>query len=378
MTLSNISRRGFLGASLGASAVGTVGLQNAQDADSSLASPNNFWNRIPLLAARQHVIYSYSGLVPPAELFEIISQGTIGGIIFFGENISSIAQIASVAQQLQEASLAGAAKRRLMLKVDQEGGYVNRLPGGPKESAAVVGRATDPAAAAAAQASTVAIVLATAKMNSDLAPVLGVYRKYDDFLDHYDRSFSQDPAIVSNCGESFIRTLNNAGVISSAKHFPGLGAAPQEANTDLVPVTIDLTEAELRRIDLFPYHSAIKAGVPMVMPSWAIYPAFGPAVPAGFSKKIVSGLLRNELGFKGVTVTDALEAGSLKPFGGPAERAVKALQAGNDLLCCSSRSLAQGEEAAQGLVSGFKGGKLDLLTLLRSQQRISKLASKIS
>lgn len=274
MTISKITRRGFIGASLGTVAVAAVGLQNAQASEPSFSSKDNFWNRIPLLAARQHVVYSYSGLVPPAELFEIIRQGPIGGVIFFGENISSITQLAGVAQQLQDASLAGASKRRIMLTVDQEGGYVNRLPGGPKESAAAVGRAADPAIAAAAQAATVVSVLSSAKMNADLAPVLGVYRKYDDFLDHYDRSFSQDPAVVSAAAESFIRTLNSSGIISSAKHFPGLGAAPQEANTDLVPVVIDLPESELRQTDIFPYHAAIRAGVPMVMPSWAIYPAF--------------------------------------------------------------------------------------------------------
>ncbi|MGZ9837570.1 glycoside hydrolase family 3 N-terminal domain-containing protein [Tsukamurella ocularis] len=295
-------------------------------------------------APGQKVVYSYRGLTPPAELLTKVSQGRVGGIIFFSENISSAAQLGEVTAEFRRA-----AKGPLTLLTDQEGGRVNRVPGGPAASAKQVGASADPAAAARAQGAAAAAVLGGAGINGDLAPVLGVHRSAGDFLDSTQRSFSSDPKVVGDCAAAFIQAAQGAGVSACAKHFPGLGAASSGANTDLTTVTVDLPAATLQSVDMAPYAAAIAAGVRMVMPSWAVYPALDPANPAGMSRTILQTHLRGRLGFRGTIITDALEAGGLAAYGSTGNRAVAAVRAGADLLCCSARDVAQGDEAAQAL-----------------------------
>lgn len=300
------------------------------------------------LSGRWRVIYSYPGATPPPELFARIREG-VGGVIFFGENITSSEQISGVVGQLAVTALESGYELRLF--VDQEGGLVKRLPGGPTMSAKEVGSQPDPAEAGARQGSEAAMTLRAAGMNVNLAPVLGVYRSEGDFLDQFGRSFSMDKTTVSQAGAGFIQASQMLGISTCAKHFPGLGAASADANTDLTPVTIDLPEHTLSEVDEYPYRAAISAGVHMVMPSWAFYPALDPDRPSGMSPEILLGRLRGRLGFQGLIVTDALEAGALEQYGSTGNRAVTAVNAGVDLLCCSARDIAQGDEAADALMS---------------------------
>jgi beta-N-acetylhexosaminidase len=195
-------------------------------------------------------------------------------------------------------------------------------------------------------------------MNVNLAPVLDVYRTAGNFIDQYGRSYSHNPGKVSALGADFIRAQQEAGVAATAKHFPGLGAAARSQDTDAVPVTLDLPATAVRRVDERPYGAAISAGVKLIMLSWAIYPALDPARPAGLSPAVVSGELRRRLGFRGVTMTDSLGAGALRPFGTIARRSQLAALAGMDLLLCSGRSVAEGQHALDGLASGYAGGLL--------------------
>ncbi|MFC7753423.1 glycoside hydrolase family 3 N-terminal domain-containing protein [Tsukamurella soli] len=275
-----------------------------------------------------------------------MSKGQVGGVIFFSDNVSSAGQLASVAAEFRKAS-----PGPLALLVDQEGGEVNRIPGGPGLSAKQVGAAANPAASARSQGATAAAVLRGAGMSGDLAPVLGVYRSAGDFLDSAGRSFSSDPAVVGQAGAAFISALQGAGISACAKHFPGLGAASAGADTDTGPVTIDLPAATLESIDMAPYRAAVAAGVRMVMTSWAVYPALDPANPAGMSRTVIQTYLRGRIGFRGTVITDALEAGAVARYGSTGNRAVAAVRAGADLLCCSSRDVAQGDEAAAALAA---------------------------
>jgi beta-N-acetylhexosaminidase len=296
------------------------------------------------LPAGRRIIYSYKGAQPPAELLTLASQSQVGGVIFFADNITSPQQLAAVAAELRKASPVP-----LLLTTDQEGGQVNRLPGGPAQSAKTVGASGDASRAADAQAATAAHVLAAANLDTNLAPVLGVYRNPGDFLDQYGRSFSGNAAVVGDCAEAYIRSLQGNKISACAKHFPGLGSAPAGANTDEVPVTITTSAQELTGVDMAPYVRAIRAGVAHVMPSWAIYPALDPNRPAGMSPVILQNHLRQRLGFRGLIISDALEAGALGHYGSTGNRAIAANQAGVDLLCCSSRDIEQGKEAAQAL-----------------------------
>ena len=308
--------------------------------------------------AGQRVIYSYQGLTPPQHLLDQIKAGDVGGVIFFGGNISTEAQITGVISELRHAQAASPVHLPLLLMTDQEGGIVKRLPGPPFVSAKQIGESSNPVAAANTAGTAAGQNMSGVGMNMNLAPVLDVYRTPGNFLDAAQRSFSQNPNTVAQLGSAFLVSQQNVGVAATGKHFPGLGAAPNGANTDERPVTLNVSLNDLRSIDEIPYTAAIQNGLKVVMMSWAVYPALDPNRPAGLSSTVVQTELRGHIGFKGVTITDALEAGALQAYGGAANRALVAAEAGMDLLLCSSGDPAQGDAAAQAIVNGVNSGKL--------------------
>jgi len=325
--------------------------------------------------AGQRIIYSYQGLTPPQHLFDLIRQGDAAGVIFFGGNISSQSQIAGVIKQLRQAQAASPVHVPLLLMTDQEGGIVKRLPGPPFNSAKQVGESSNPVAAATAQGAAAGQNMSGVGMNLNLAPVLDVYRTPGNFLDAAQRSFSQNPLTVSQLGSAFIVAQQNTGVAATGKHFPGLGAAPNGANTDERPVTLNVSLTNLRGIDELPYAAAVQNGVKLVMMSWAVYPALDGNHPAGMSSAVVQNELRGRIGFKGVTITDALEAGALQAYGSAGNRALSAAEAGMDLLLCSSGDPAQGDAAAASLVAGVNSGKLSRSGFDAAWGRVNALRS---
>ncbi|MEY9969094.1 beta-N-acetylhexosaminidase [Streptacidiphilus sp. MAP12-16] len=322
--------------------------------------------------AGQRIIYSYPGLNPPAALLQRIRAGEAAGVIFFGQNVSSEAQIGSVIAELRQAQAASPVHVPLLLMTDQEGGLVRRLPGAPVLSEKLVGATGDPAVAASAGAGA-AQNLTGVGMNVNLAPVLDVFHSAGDFADQAQRSFSDVPSVVASMGRAFITSQQQGGVAATAKHFPGLGAAATAQNTDLGPVTLDQSLSSLRTVDEAPYPAAIAAGVKLIMLSWAVYPALDPAHPAGLSATVVQQELRSRLGFTGVTITDALEAKALSPFGTTPQLAVAAARAGMDLLLCSAQDVGQGETAAGALESALTNGQLDPSTFRAAAARVTAL-----
>jgi beta-N-acetylhexosaminidase len=309
--------------------------------------------------AGQRVIYSYPGLTPPASLLRWIGEGEVGGVIFFSQNISSEAQIASVIAELNHANASPQNPLRkdpLLLMTDQEGGEVRRLPGDPLLSEKQIGESAHPAAEARAAGTGAGKNLAGVGMNVNLAPVLDVYRSPGDFDDQFQRSYSTNPHVVSRLGADFVKAQQAARVAATVKHFPGLGAAVPAQNTDEQPVTLTVPLNQLRTVDEYPYQAAIAAGVKLVMVSWSIYPALDPKLPAGLSPAIVGGELRQRLGFTGVTITDALEAGALQPFGTIRNRARMAAQAGMDLILCSGQKASEGAQARSALEKVYSAG----------------------
>ena len=326
-----------------------------------------------LQLAGQRVIGSYPGLTPPASLFTAMENGQLAGVIFFGENISSQAQIAGVIARLRQAQAQSPVQAPLLLMTDQEGGLVRRLPGAPELSEKQVGQSSDPVAAAAAAGTGAARNLAGAGMNVNLAPVLDVFYKTGNFIDQYQRSYSSNPAVVSECGQAFITAQQQAGVAATAKHFPGLGSATRNQNTDNGPVTLTVSLTKLRATDEVPYPAAVSAGVKLVMVSWAVYPALDARHPAGLSPTVIGQELRGRNAFAGVTITDALEAGALSAFGTTGQRAVAAAGAGMDLILCSARDASQGEAATAALASALGSGQLDLAAFNAAVNRVTAL-----
>jgi beta-N-acetylhexosaminidase len=334
---------------------------------------------IPKLTARQlagqRVIYSYRGLTPPASLLWLIRHGEAAGVVFFSGNISSRTQIAAVIKKLEQAnaSTLNPVREPLLLMTDQEGGLVRRLPGQPYLSEKQIGQSADPAAQARAAGTGAAANLRGVGMNVNLAPVLDVYRTAGNFIDQYGRSYSKNPAVVSRLGAVFIKAQQGGKVAATAKHFPGLGAAARNQNTDAAPVTLNLPAAAIRGTDEFPYRAAISAGVKLVMTSWALYPSLDKKNPAGLSSAIVQGELRQRLGFRGVTITDALEAGALRAFGSTGHRSQLAAQAGMDLLLCSAQTADQGYLAMGALESGYNSHLLNQVAFKAAVGRILAL-----
>ncbi|NNC12372.1 beta-N-acetylhexosaminidase [Planctomonas sp. JC2975] len=356
-----MSRRTVLAAGVGAVAgVALAGAGIAAGAAPSMAAPPWWAKLTPRQQAGQRVIFSYPGPTPPQSLLDGITAGEVGGVIFFGENILNLAQIAGVVAQLRAAQAASPIKEPLLLMTDQEGGIVRRLKGmEPILSEKQIGLQPDPDAAATAAGAGAAASLRSAGMNLNLAPVLDVFRVPGNFDDQFGRSYSSDPVIAGRLGAEMVTAQQGAGVAATAKHFPGLGAATQAQNTDLGPVTLTQSLDELRSVDESAFVPAIAAGVQLVMTSWATYPALDAVYPAGLSTTIVQNELRGRLGFTGVTITDALEAGAIDAFGDTGQRSLLAAQAGMDVLLCSSRDMQQGTDALDAMTAALQDKTLN-------------------
>ncbi|MFJ9843130.1 glycoside hydrolase family 3 N-terminal domain-containing protein [Kitasatospora sp. NPDC101155] len=321
--------------------------------------------------AGRRIVLSYPGSTPPPGVLQAIREGRAAGVILFRDNVTS--QLAEVVTQLKQAATEAPHPRPLLLMTDQEGGKVRRLPGAPELSARGTGSAPDPLAAAVDSGTGAAATLTGAGLNVNLAPVLDVYDTPDNFIDHFERSYGQDPDRVGELGSAFLTAQQGRGVAATAKHFPGLGSAAQDENTDLRPVTLPVPLSQLRTRGEAPYRAAITAGVRLVMASWAIYPALDPDHPAGLSPTVIQGELRDRLGFDGVTITDALEAGALTAFGDTGTRAVTAAAAGMDLLLCSDRDPQQAEDAAAALAAALDSGRLDRAAFAEAVTRVDAL-----
>ncbi|MFF2353750.1 glycoside hydrolase family 3 N-terminal domain-containing protein [Kitasatospora sp. NPDC058115] len=330
-----------------------------------------------LQLAGRRVIYSYPGPTPPPELLATIRAGRAAGVIFFKENVPSLPQLQAAVAQLRQAAAESPTGAPLLLMTDQEGGKVRRLPGAPDLSAKQIGLAADPAGAAAEAGAGAARTLSGAGLNVNLAPVLDVFDTPDNFIDHFERSFSRNPDVVAELGSAYLAAQQQLGVAATAKHFPGLGAAAREENTDASSVVLPVPLADLRARGEEPYRAAIAAGVRLVMASWAVYPALDAYRPAGLSRAVVHGELRERLGFRGVTVTDALEAVALAAFGDAGDRAVAAAEAGMDLVLCSGRDLQQGDTAVQALATALDSGRLDTAGFTEAVQRVDALRTSL-
>ena len=341
-----------------------------------IAAPSSSSTNLAIEAG-YHVIYSYSGTDPPSGLLDLIREGVVGGIILFGDNV--VDDLSSVVDSFQDAYSQSPqyAGSPLLILTDQEGGQVRRLPGGPQLSELDIGSSSNPTQAATLAGSQAYQAFANTSVNGNLAPVLDVYRQKGDFIDEYERSYGNDSSVVSECGAAFITEQQSLGAVATAKHFPGLGAALAGQNTDEEPVTIGLSLSELRDVDEAAYAQPIRAGVQMVMASWALYPALDGQYPSGLSEKWIQGELRGRLAYKGVTISDAIEAGALRNFGSDQNRAVLASKAGLDVILAAARDYTQGKGIVDAFVEALQNGTLSQEDFGEATQRILSLRESL-
>ena len=321
--------------------------------------------------AGQRLVAGFEGRTVPAELRGRIEAGELAGVILFDTNYAGRAGAERLIGELQSIPRPEAVDRPLLVMVDQEGGSVKRLDGPPDLSAAETGAAGPETCRSEGDAT--GELLRRTGFNVDLAPVLDLARR-GSAIAAEGRSYGEDPDAVAACGEAFAAGLEAHGIAPTAKHFPGLGSAA--VNTDEAVQTIDLGSATLRREDERPYRRFVAGGGDgrLVMLSSAVYPAFG-ELPAALTPELATGELRDRLGFRGVSTTDALETASTAAFGGPTRAGRLAAKAGTDLLLFTTIDSAA---AAAPSVAELLAGERSRQRFAISVQRVLDLRARLA
>ncbi|MGN6446278.1 glycoside hydrolase family 3 protein [Amnibacterium sp.] len=293
-------------------------------------------------------------------------EAGLAGVCLFGANVRDVPQVRALTDAIR------AVRPEAVVAIDEEGGDVTRLhmpEGSPEPGNGVLGRIDDEALTAAS-ARAIGLELAAAGVSLDLAPTVDANTNPDNPVIGA-RSFGADPALVARHGAAWIRGLQSTGVAACAKHFPGHGDTAVDSHLGL-PV-VDRPLGALRDRELIPFVAAIGAGVAAVMTSHLLLPRLDPDAPATMSRRILTGLLREELGFGGVIVTDALDmAGASGRIGIPAA-AVRALVAGADLLCLGRESEPHLEPVLDAIVAAVDSGELPLERLRDAAARVRAL-----
>ncbi|GIH22107.1 hypothetical protein Aph01nite_04170 [Acrocarpospora phusangensis] len=303
------------------------------------------------------------GVGSPAQ---VIEKYHLGGMILFPGtgNIVDAKQLAQLTYGLRAAS----PEVPLLIGVDQENGLVSRLgdlvtklPG-----AQTIGDTGDPANARAAAKITGAELRALG-ISMDFAPVADVNVNPKNPVIG-PRAYGSDPELVADMVEAAVKGFHDSGVAATAKHFPGHGDTATDSHTAL-PV-IRHTRAEWERLDAPPFRAAIDAGVDAIMSAHIVMPRLDSSGdPATLSKKILTGLLREELGFKGVISTDALNMDGVRKKYGDSEVAIRAILAGADILLMPPDF----PKAYQAVLAAVQSGRISQTRLNQSVRRILKL-----
>jgi beta-N-acetylhexosaminidase len=271
------------------------------------------------------VVLRFAGTSAPGYVREVLGKGRAAGAILFRDNLTDSEQTKALTAQLTRRA-AGPP----LVMVDQEGGEIRILSWAPPERSApqqgADGTEREDAAAAAR-------ALRDHGINVSLAPVADVASVPGAALS--GRAFSTDFEQAAESLAESVRGWQDGRVASTIKHFPGLGGAT--VNTDDGPATIDRTADQIRDEDLLPFKAGIEAGAPLVMAGHAVYPAIDPDRIASQSQPVIEGLLRDELGFEGVIITDSTEAAAVQVVTLPAEAAVRNIRAGVDIVLTTGR-----------------------------------------
>jgi beta-N-acetylhexosaminidase len=325
--------------------------------------------------AHRVLMASFYGTEIPDWLATGLDAG-IGSICLFGSNLTGDdEQVRQLAAALHRASPDGT-----LITLDEEGGDVTRLDAGrgsPTAGHAVLGAADDPLLTRQVAAG-LGRRLRDLGIDLDLGPVADVNCEPDNPVIGV-RSFGADPALVARHVEAFVGGLQEAGTAACVKHFPGHGATVEDSH--LAVPRLDLDLATLRARELVPFAAAVRAGTAAVMTSHIVITALDAGRPATTSPPVLE-LLRTELGFEGVLVTDALDmVGASRPYGGIPNAAVAALAAGADLLCLGPDHYVGEQEqllpeVVSSIVTAVREGRLAPDRLAQAADRVEQLIDR--
>jgi beta-N-acetylhexosaminidase len=313
------------------------------------------------------ILASFPGATPPDWALRLLDQG-LAGYVLFGYNVVEPDQLRDLVSRLREV------RADAIVGIDEEGGDVTRLAhteGSHYPGNAALGAADDTDLTRQVYRA-IGAELHNLGISLDLAPDVDV-NSSDQNPIIGTRSFGTDPALVARHTAAAVVGLQSAGVAACAKHFPGHGATVGDSHHELP--TVDASLDVLRERELPPFVAAIEAGARSVMTAHIRVPALTGDAPATLSQRVLTDLLRGELGFTGAVLTDALEMrGASAPIGIP-ESAVQALAAGADVLCIGARVDADLVAAtASAVVAAVREGRVPLARLEQAAQRTAALA----
>jgi beta-N-acetylhexosaminidase len=323
----------------------------------------------------QLFMVGFQGYEPPPEIIDLIQRWHVGGIIFFSRNIRDARQTLELTTRLQQLAREAGQPYPLLIATDQENGMVRRLgpdatlfPGNMALGATRSEEITREVAEATGRE------LIALGINMNLAPDADVNNNPDNPVIGV-RSFGEDPALVARLTSAAVRGYQSAGVVATLKHFPGHGDTATDSHQSLPIIPYGMER--LQSLELAPFKAGIAAGAESVMTAHLYLPELMPGEPhpATISPAIVTDLLRSQLGFGGVIITDCLEMSAISKTVGTAQGAVLALQAGVDLALvshCAGRQRAGIEQVR----AAVKDGKLPAERISQSVERILRLKQR--
>ncbi len=317
----------------------------------------------------------FPGTTPPKEVIDLLQNYHVGNIILFSRNIHSARQICALTHSLQMLAQKSGQRFPLLIVADQENGIVHRLgpdattfPGNMALGATCAEHlARDVAQATGEELNALGINVNLAPVadvnNNPANPVIGV------------RSFGEDPRQVASFAAAAVQGYHDAGTICTLKHFPGHGDTATDSHLALPTITYDLERLET--LELIPFRSGIAAGADCVMIAHIAFPAIigQDTLPATVSPAIVRGLLRQQLGFDGVIISDCLEMDAIAETIGVERAAVMAVQAGVDLVLVSHRFDRQ-RAALEAIRAAARAGELAPETITRAAERVMRLKAR--
>jgi beta-N-acetylhexosaminidase len=308
------------------------------------------------------------------EISKLVKDYHLGGVILFRENTVSTEQTVKLVDAYQQA----ADKFGLLISIDQEGGIVTRLqmgtdfPGNMALGAARSGELAEKVGKAIGEE------LHALGINMNFAPVLDVNNNPDNPVIGV-RSFGENPELVGDLGKAYIRGLQETGTAATAKHFPGHGDTNVDSHIGLPSVPHDLDR--LKEVELYPFQQAMDAGIDAIMTAHVTFPKVDDtkaisklngseiAVPATLSHKVLTSLMRDDMGYEGVIVTDAMNMKAISDHFGPVDAAVRAVQAGADILLMPVGI----QQVAEGLYAAVNSGEITKERIEQSAERVLTL-----
>lgn len=319
----------------------------------------------------QLFMFGFYGYKPTKEILRFIKEDNLGGVILFKRNIESADQLKALTSELQDA-----AGGELLIGIDQEGGRVSNLPNSiidvpPMEKLGRSFLEGESAKRAHLLGHELGEKLLELGINIDFAPVLDVRTNPNNPIIG-SRSFSDDPEVVAILGCEVARGMKQAGLISCGKHFPGHGDTSEDSHLILPIVELDIER--LKSLELMPFETAIEKGIPSLMSAHVVY-ADVDDKPATLSKKILTDILRDDLGFKGVLFSDDLEMKAISDNYDMGDVSVTILNAGCDILLICHREDRQ-NLAIQGVREAIEKGTLSKKHVQKSIQRIESMKRK--